>query len=96
MKRFEESNVGWKREGENISYQINTYWKEMKRNLKQTLNFYYTLSFEYTFEHDFDEVYFSHSVPYTFTNLLKDIHEIEVEYPHYFSKQMLCHSLAGN
>ena len=41
------------------------------------MNFYFTLSFEYTFEYDNDEVYFSHSVPYTFSNLLKDMHAFE-------------------
>lgn len=61
MNRFQESNIGWKREGDQITYQINNYRKEVKKNPKQTLNFYYTLSFEYTFEYDNDEVYFAHS-----------------------------------
>ena len=30
---------------------------------------YYTLSFEYQFEHTDDEVWFAHAVPYTYTDL---------------------------
>ena len=30
---------------------------------------YYTLSFDYRFEHPGDEVWFAHAVPYTFTDM---------------------------
>lgn len=36
---------------------------------------YYTLSFEYTFHYDDDEVYFAYSIPYTYSQLLNFLKE---------------------
>jgi hypothetical protein len=49
----------------------------MKNNLKIKKRdgfrqrFYYTLTFSYTFKYDDDTVYFAHSFPYTYTNLME-------------------------
>lgn len=37
------------------------------------MTYYFTLSFTYTFPHDDDVVYFSHSLPYTYTDLNEDM-----------------------
>ena len=39
---------------------------------------YYCLNFDYQFEHDDDLVYFAYSYPYTCTEILADINQIEV------------------
>ena len=53
---------------------------------------YYCLNFEYQFEHEDDIVYFAYSYPYTCTEILADIHQMEVLlYQTYFTQR----SLAG-
>jgi cytosolic carboxypeptidase protein 2/3 len=56
------------------------------------------LSFEYTFEFDNDSVFFAHSVPYTYSMLLKELGEIEAlpEIEKYYTRSKLCDTLAGN
>lgn len=61
--RYERRNIGWIREGQKISYEPN----QIKRECKET--HFYTLNFEYKFQHDDDTVYFSHSYPYTYSDL---------------------------
>ena len=77
-----EQNDGWEKAGENISYklsklsipQIDADGYRKKR--------YFQMSFEYTFKHKDDEVWFAYSVPYTVSklhNLLKTICESHTE-----------------
>lgn len=75
---------------------MNKYWKEVKKTFKQ--NYYFTLSFEYKFEYDQDIVYFAHSVPYTYTQLLRELDSIEniPEIDKFYTRTKLCHTLAGN
>jgi hypothetical protein len=62
-QRFERRKIGWVREGQKVSYEANG----IKRETKDVG--FYTLSWEYKFVYDSDTVYFSHSYPYTFTDL---------------------------
>jgi hypothetical protein len=64
MMRYEKRKVGWLREGQKVSYEESQYHK--KESSKQAYN---VLSFEYKFMYDGDIVYFSHSIPYTLTDL---------------------------
>ena len=61
-KLREKNNIGWFREGFNIQYLKNSITKECFKNRS-----YFTLSFQYTFRHSSDSVYFSYAVPYTYT-----------------------------
>ena len=64
MMRFERRKVGWVRDGSKINYRENSEIKKENNDFP-----YFTLSFEYKFNYDGDIVYFSYSIPYTFTNL---------------------------
>lgn len=59
--------------------------------------FYYTLSFTYTFEYDSDSVYFSYSIPYTYTDLKNDIVRLEKDpqRAQYMIINTLCKTLSG-
>jgi hypothetical protein len=59
------------------------------------------MSFEYTFEHEDDKLYFAYSIPYTFTMLSSFINSIEhiqsknnIDTP-IFKKEILGKSLSG-
>lgn len=84
---------GWIRCGENIAY----YQNGVRRKEKGGSN-YYTLTFTVTFEHDCDLVYFSHCYPYTYTDLQKDLRELEKDpnMSRRFRRRKLCETLAGN
>jgi cytosolic carboxypeptidase protein 2/3 len=71
-QRYESEGVGWHRAGERISYFEST----VKRDTCTEKSFY-TLTFTYVFEHADDTVYFAYSVPYTYSDLRKDLLEIE-------------------
>jgi hypothetical protein len=42
-------------------------------------SFYRTLSFEYTFKHNADCVFFAYSMPYTYSNLLDYLDSVEID-----------------
>ena len=56
------------------------------------------MSFSYKFEHDNDTVYFAYCLPYTYTDLMHDIYEIESDPAkrNICSRKTLCKTLAGN
>lgn len=84
---------GWVRCGTNIAY----YQNGVRRKDKGGCS-YYTLTWTVTFEHDCDLVYFSHCYPYSYTDLQKDLLELEKD-PHVsrrFRRRKLCETLAGN
>ena len=92
-KRLEHESVGWHRGGEEIAYYQNNYRRESMTNYQRC---YYTFTFTYKFEHDFDTVYFAYSQPYSYTDMMDDITEIEKKKLDYVSRNTLCRSLAGN
>jgi len=63
-KRYEDTKVGWTRNGQNIAYHPNEYCFDKMR---------YTLSFSHQFEYDNDEVYFAYFYPYGYTDMLNDL-----------------------
>jgi len=59
---------------------------------------YYTLTFSVQFQHDYDTVYFAHSYPYTYSDLIRYLAKIEAD-PRTrdkFQRKMLTQDLAGN
>ena len=57
---------------------------------------YYSMSFSYKFEHDFDTVLFAYSQPYTYSDLVEDLTEIDKMKLDYVSRNTVCRTLAGN
>ena len=87
------SGRGWFRGGRDISYFCNGYQRPNK-----TEKFFYTLSFTLDFEYDDDTVHLAYAYPYTYSDLLHDLDEIESDYNKsmFVSRQPLCRTLAGN
>jgi cytosolic carboxypeptidase protein 2/3 len=73
-KKLDSENVGWHRSGEDIAYYQNNYRRESMTNYQRC---YYTFTFSYKFEHDNDTVYFAYSQPYSYSDLMDDLSEIE-------------------
>ena len=74
----------WKRGGLDITYKQNDYYVSNYAKL-------YSLSFSYEFEAgEANELYFAHSIPYTYSMLNDYLHTLGKK------RMQLCHSLAGN
>ena len=75
LKHYQEKSVGWHRDCENISYQMNKKLRNRDRkpdedgctNLPLWTYYYFTLSFTYKQLYDNDTVFFAHAVPYTYS-----------------------------
>ena len=67
-KKEKREGVGWHRACDCVSYYQNNIPRAFAADSKLP-QFYYTLSFVYTFEYDRDVVYFAHCYPYTYTDL---------------------------
>jgi cytosolic carboxypeptidase protein 2/3 len=63
---------GWIRTGSDICY----YQNSMKR---KNAGYYYTLTWQCSFEHDKDTVYLSHSYPYTYTDMQRYLNALEAD-----------------
>ena len=82
---------GWFRNPEPVAY--------TKNNLKKPNGKpYYCISYSYTFNYSQDSVYFAYSHPYTYTDLMSYLLELENDYErqHYISRRSLCKTIAGN
>lgn len=94
-KKAVRENVGWFRGGENITYFPNNYYMLTKDKRRQL----YTLSFDYEFTDEGDTVYFANSLPYLYTDLMKELNNYQIDeetkYP-YFHRKTLCTTLGGN
>jgi len=90
----ESEKQGWHKGGEHISYYLNGIRKDNNYMSKG----FYTLSFSYKFLHDEDTVFFAYSYPYTYSDLISDIFEIEndIQKRSICSRKLLCKTLAGN
>ena len=84
---------GWFKGGERISY----YANGIKKDVTYTSKGYFTASFTYKFTHDDDTVYFAYCCPYTYTDCMQDIYDIESdpERRKICSRKTLCKTLAG-
>jgi murein tripeptide amidase MpaA len=90
-----ELQEGWTRGGDDLSYYQNNY----KKDQSQQTNFfrcYQTFTFTHTFEYDDDQVYFSYSQPYTYSDLNDDLSEIQSRQLNFVTRNTLCRTIAGN
>ena len=87
--------ISWHHTKERVLYYKNNLYRLNKGNRQN----YYTLSFNYTSEYDNDEVYFANCIPYTYTDLMKDLNYYTKyennKYP-FFHRKKLCETLGGN
>jgi hypothetical protein len=65
---------GWYRDGTDIQYYQNDTSEVVGEGRTKM---YYTLSFTYTFRHTDDEVFFAHNYPYTYTELMSYLDQLE-------------------
>lgn len=93
-KKAAKENIGWHRAGDNVNYYANNMYV-FNNDRKRVL---YTLSYDYEFEYDNDTVYFANSLPYFFSDLMKELNTYQLDerkYP-YFHRKTLCSTLGGN
>ena len=83
--------VGWYRDGYDICY----YQNNMK---KKNGGYYYSLAFSMKFPFKHDTVYITHSYPYTYSQMLNYLNELEVDplRKHKLKRKSLCQTIAGN
>ena len=94
-KNSENNNIGWHHTTEDVKYYKNFLYK-LTRGKK---DYYYTLSFNYTFKFDSDEVFFANCIPFTYTDLNKDLNiytKNENDKYLFFDRKKLCSSILGN
>jgi murein tripeptide amidase MpaA len=93
-KQAIKDKVSWYKSGDNIKYTQNGIKKDPEVAWSKQ---YYTLTFTHTFKYDNDCVYFAYSVPYTYTDLRNDLHDIESNEARAVnvSRKILCKTLAG-
>ena len=95
QKENNEKKIGWHHTNEEVKYYRNNLFRIIK-NQKQ---YYYTLSFNFTFKYDNDTIFFANSIPFTYTDLMKDLNYYtkyeNSKYP-FFHRKTLCQSLLGN
>jgi len=72
-KKELETKIGWHREGKNIQYYRNGIYKIYNERKK----LYSSMSFSYESQYDNDTIYFANSIPYFYTDLLKELNEFE-------------------
>ena len=93
-KLKEAEGVGWHRIGQDIAYFANQF----KREVGKYRPSHFTFTFTHTFEHDNDQVFFSHCFPYTYSDLTDDLKRIEKDpqSQYFYHKSILTRTLAGN
>ena len=84
---------GWYRGCDRISY----YGNGIKKDCGYSCFCYYTLSFNYKFQHDDDTVYFAYCFPYTYSDLMSDLSEIEMDPARreICQRKTLCKTISG-
>ena len=94
-KNSELNKIGWHHTTEDVNYYKNFLYK-LNKGKK---DYYYTLSFNYTFKYDKDEVFFANCIPYTYTDLTRDLNyytKNENDKYIYFNRKSLCSTIIGN
>eukprot|EP00042_Codosiga_hollandica_P040428 m.348044 g.348044 ORF g.348044 m.348044 type:complete len:1083 (-) comp55863_c0_seq1:70-3318(-) len=90
-----KTGEGWYRTGENIQYNRTDAVHSVEGKLTR---YFHTLSWDQTFDHDNDTVYFAYCYPYTYTDLQNYLTALSVDQMR--SKvcrlRILCKTLAGN
>ena len=101
---FSRKTNTWQRVGSNISYSETSYASrgsinaDVSKKKKKFLTPMYTLTFDHTFQHADDLCYFAYCYPYTYTDLMNYLHELELatKSMKVLRRNTLCKSLAGN
>ena len=94
-KNSEINKIGWHHTKEEVKYYKNFLYK-LNKGKK---DYYYTLSFNYTFKFDNDEVFFANCIPFTYTDLNKDLNyytKNENDKYIFFERKKLCSTIIGN
>jgi hypothetical protein len=94
-KNSEINKIGWHHTTEEVKYYKNFLYK-LNKGKK---DYYYTLSFNYTFQFDNDEVFFANCIPFTYTDLNRDLNfytKNENDKYIYFNRKKLCSTIIGN
>ena len=93
-KKAENEKIGWHRSCSEIDYYRNGLYKLHKEKKK----LYSSLIFNYEFEYDDDIVYFANTIPYTYTDLNRELNEFEKDEKkyNYITRKSLCTTLGGN
>eukprot|EP01138_Halocafeteria_seosinensis_P012213 gb/GECG01012481.1/.p1 GENE.gb/GECG01012481.1/~~gb/GECG01012481.1/.p1 ORF type:complete len:1617 (+),score=188.20 gb/GECG01012481.1/:1-4851(+) len=98
LQESETNGVGWHRVGTNITYfrgiETSTITPSGKKQKRQ----HYVASFEYTFQHEDDTVYFAYGRPYPYSRLCKLLRALSSDESirRFFRCRSLCKTLAGN
>lgn len=90
--RSEKCGGDWFRGGEDISYYANGIARGKKGKT------YYTMTFKYNFPHNNDTVFFAYSYPYTFTNMMEYLQNLEEDLvrKNIIMRKLLTYSIGGN
>ena len=94
-KNSDINKVGWHHTNEEVKYYKNFLYK-LNKGKK---DYYYTLSFNYTFQYDQDEVFFANCIPFTYTDLNRDLNvytKNENDKYIFFNRKKLCSTIIGN
>ena len=94
-KNSDINKVGWHHTTEKVNYYKNFLYK-LNKGKKE---YYYTLSFNYTFQFDNDEVFFANCIPFTYTDLTRDLNfftKNENDKYIFFDRKKLCSTIIGN
>ncbi len=68
-----ETKIGWHRAGNNIQYYRNGVYKMYNERKKQ----FSSMSFTYESKYNHDAIYFANSVPYFYTDIMKELSEFD-------------------
>jgi len=94
-KNSEINKIGWHHTTEEVKYSKNFLYK-LNKGKK---GYFYTLSFNYTFKFDNDEVFFANCIPFTYTDLNRDLNiytKNENDKYIFFNRKKLCSTIIGN
>jgi len=93
-KKAELEKKGWHKGGTDIEYYRNSLFKYVREQKR----FLSSLSFSYEFEYENDTVYFANTVPYTYTDVFKELNDLQKNDSKYnfLNRKTLCNTLAGN
>ena len=97
QRKFENTGLGWQREGYNLGYYQNTYKRQYTLpGSSEKYQYFYTLTFSYTFDHVSDKVFFAYAQPYTYTQLTKYLESIKERHKKVLRVNEFCKTLSGN
>ena len=94
-KNSEINKIGWHHTTEEVKYSRNFLYK-LNKGKKE---YCYTLSFNYTLKFDNDEVFFANCIPFTYTDLNRDLNlytKNENDIYTFFNRKKLCSTIIGN